>query len=274
MTKLKFGTKEWSDESRNIQLGCKNNCIYCYARANAARFKQIPPGEWHKAKPSDTWKSIPDSEHKKIFMFPTTHDIFPSNVDKYIERCEEIMKKGHRVLMTTKARFYCVKKVCNHFLRTGEDFKSLFEIRISVSSSNEEILKLWEPNASNYSERIDSLKYAFFHGFKTSISMEPFLDQTFHDIISNNKKYTTEGIWLGKLHKGSSRIKLNDEYQDNIITALNTVNTLQSDQMIEKIYKKYCHDKKVHFKESIMKVINRNYDDKFIKPHDIKEKVK
>ena len=35
------GTKEWSVSSVNCITGCEHNCRYCYARANALRFKRI-----------------------------------------------------------------------------------------------------------------------------------------------------------------------------------------------------------------------------------------
>lgn len=31
MSKKKTGTREWSESSLNIAIGCKNNCRYCYA---------------------------------------------------------------------------------------------------------------------------------------------------------------------------------------------------------------------------------------------------
>jgi DNA repair photolyase len=41
------GTREWSEYSFNIGLGCSNNCLYCYARQNALRYKKInSPDEW------------------------------------------------------------------------------------------------------------------------------------------------------------------------------------------------------------------------------------
>jgi len=31
------GTKEWEDVTENIQKGCANNCLYCYAADKAAK---------------------------------------------------------------------------------------------------------------------------------------------------------------------------------------------------------------------------------------------
>lgn len=33
------GTAEWAEVNVNICRGCVNNCLYCYAAANAKRYK-------------------------------------------------------------------------------------------------------------------------------------------------------------------------------------------------------------------------------------------
>ena len=42
-----FSTKEWSEKSFNICLGCSHMCAYCYAREMVLRFGRIQsPEEW------------------------------------------------------------------------------------------------------------------------------------------------------------------------------------------------------------------------------------
>lgn len=254
--KLKFGTKEWSDDFLNLQLGCKNNCIYCYARSNASRRKQLSPELWGiTSAPLKTKKSIPKTR-SLTFMAPTTHDIFPNNVEEYIGRIEEILKKGHRVLMTSKARMFCIKKVCDYFDDIPDLMPSL-EIRVSISSTDNNTLRYWEPNAPTYEERISALKYAYHRGFKTSISLEPYTDETLHSVISENKEFTTEGIWIGKMNNPKLRLKLNGEYDGDRVGAVNKILELQSDQNIIAIYNRYKDYKDIHFKESIMKIIEK-----------------
>ncbi len=45
--KITLGTKEWADSNINCYYGCSNDCLYCYAKKMAIRFKR---------KTEDTWK--------------------------------------------------------------------------------------------------------------------------------------------------------------------------------------------------------------------------
>ena len=37
------GTGEWAAGNVNIQNGCEHNCLYCYAKAMAIRFRRNTP---------------------------------------------------------------------------------------------------------------------------------------------------------------------------------------------------------------------------------------
>jgi DNA repair photolyase len=39
------GTKEWADKTVNCCTGCSHDCLYCYAKGMAVRFKQVLPGQ-------------------------------------------------------------------------------------------------------------------------------------------------------------------------------------------------------------------------------------
>ena len=38
-----FGTYEWTRKTANCMEGCHHDCLYCYARAMAARFRHVAP---------------------------------------------------------------------------------------------------------------------------------------------------------------------------------------------------------------------------------------
>ena len=49
MTKTKrpiSGTLEWAVANKNCLVGCTHDCRYCYARAQAIRFKRSSLGTW------------------------------------------------------------------------------------------------------------------------------------------------------------------------------------------------------------------------------------
>ena len=73
------GTREWSQSSYNIQIGCEHGCIYCYARRMNQRFPKVRIPDWTQpviraAAVQKAW-----TKHDGIIMFPTTHDITPAN---------------------------------------------------------------------------------------------------------------------------------------------------------------------------------------------------
>ena len=81
--KRKTGTREWSGSSFNIQLGCKNDCKYCYAKAMAAQSGRKKPEDWanEEINKSAVYKKYGRrSDKNQPIMFPTMHDI---NLDNW-----------------------------------------------------------------------------------------------------------------------------------------------------------------------------------------------
>ena len=76
----------------------------------------------------------------------------------------------------------------------------VMQFRFTITSINWWILKEYEPGAPELVERINSLIYAFRKGYKTSVSIEPFLDMNPIALIYLVAPYVTESIWLGKLN--------------------------------------------------------------------------
>jgi DNA repair photolyase len=91
------GTKEWAEVTENIQIGCSNNCLYCYAAHNANRYGLRKRSEWATeslTKRADI-KSYPARDG--VVMFPSTHDITPFNLERSEERrvgkeCDELCR--------------------------------------------------------------------------------------------------------------------------------------------------------------------------------------
>ena len=52
------GTQEWSVKTVNCCTGCSHDCLYCYAKEMATRFKQVQPGQWslERVRPNDVYK--------------------------------------------------------------------------------------------------------------------------------------------------------------------------------------------------------------------------
>ena len=112
MTK-KFGTKEWSDYSVNCVSGCSHDCLYCYAKSMAIRFKRKSNDDWGDEE--IRWKDVYKKRKKLngIIMFPTSHDITPSNLSACYEVLEKLVKAGNKVVVVSKPHLECITKICD-----------------------------------------------------------------------------------------------------------------------------------------------------------------
>lgn len=216
--KITLGTKEWADSNVNIYYGCSNNCRYCYAKKMAIRFKR---------KTEETWKiMIPNTKNinkeyrkrKGRIMFPSSHDITENTLKNSLVVLKKLINSKNDILITTKPRLKCIETICNDFSRCKEKL----QFRFTITSNDDNLLKFWEPNAPSFEERLESVKKAFYKGFKTSISIEPFLDEDPFDLVDILSPYTTESIWIGKMnYLSKSNLKTNELENYDYIKEIN-----------------------------------------------------
>ncbi|MBN2074406.1 MAG: radical SAM protein [Dehalococcoidales bacterium] len=192
------GTKEWADFNVNCVKGCSNDCKYCYAKMMAKRFGRSTDEEW---KHMTINKSAVEKKYRKYngrVMFPSTHDI--TDNEEVIEAClmviEKLLNAGNEVLITTKPKLSVTKRI----IFTFSEYIDQLQFRFTITSMNNNLLSFWEPKAPSYEERFASLKYAFSHGLKTSVSIEPFLDYLPQKLVYTLTPYVTESIWLGPMN--------------------------------------------------------------------------
>ena len=179
MPKSATGTREWSETSENIQVGCEHDCRYCYARAQALQYETISNAEaWKTPRPK---KQIPKSFKLRqgTIMFPTTHDITELNLRACVVHLRKMLAAGNKVLIVSKPHLPCIQTLCTELAQ----YKSQVLFRFTIGTRKNDILKFWEPNAPRYEERLDCLKTAFQRGFQTSVSAEPFLDADIVDLV-------------------------------------------------------------------------------------------
>lgn len=198
MTENLHGTKEYAPRNENCFYGCTNNCRYCYAKAIALHYKRI-------SKPED-WKTMRLNEKKfnrnfrkrsGLTMYPTSHDITKETLETQIAFLYKYLKPGNNVLITTKPDLWCIQQI-THQLRA---FKEQIIFLFTITSKSNYYLRFWEPNAPNLEERISSLRLAGFKGFRTRVSIEPYLDKDPIPLIIAVIKANPdlEEIWLGPM---------------------------------------------------------------------------
>ena len=123
--------------------------------------------------------------------------------------------------------------------------KDNIQFRFTITSKDNNQLLFWERNAPLYEERKEALILAYKEGFKTSVSVEPFLDERPQDLIDELEPYVTESIWVGPMNYVSRKGITDDEkpYYDNIRSISEKTN-------LQKIYDELVNIQKIRFKDS------------------------
>lgn len=240
--KITLGTKEWADSNVNCYLGCSNNCRYCYAKKMAIRFNRKTEDTWKIMRPNQKYIEKGYAKRKGRVMFPTSHDITLESLNGCVTVLQKLLNAGNEVLITTKPRLDCIKTICKKFVKK----KGLIQFRFTITSRSDDLLKFWEPSAPLFEERIEALKFAFNKGYKTSVSIEPFLDEDPFILVELLFPYITESIWIGKMnYVSTSRVKP---------TAIEFYNRIE----------------KINSKENLLKILEKakNYDNSIIRIKD------
>ncbi len=245
------GTREWAVANVNCVTGCEHNCRYCYARFNALeRFHRVAnKEEW--AQPQVRDHDVRKRRHKieGTIMFPTTHDITPAILEPCIEVLGKLLEVGNNVLVVSKPHLQCIQRICDDFATR----QSQILFRFTIGAYDDTILGYWEPGAPQFLERFEALKYAFNHGFDTSISVEPMLDSdNIVQLFDMLEPFVTDAIWIGKMNKIRQRVTiLTDEDEEYV----ERIEAGQTDARIKKIYEVLKDRSKVKWKESIKEIM-------------------
>ena len=196
--KITSGTKEWADHNVNCIKGCFNDCRYCYAKTMARRFGRCTEGNWKHMKIREDVLRKDFRKWRGRVMFPSSHDIF--DISPFKEACfivlGKLLEQGNDVLIATKPRLVVIQEIDQQF----RHYQEQMQFRFTITSAEDKLLEFWEPNATGFKERLASLEYAFRRGFKTSVSIEPFLDYDPTELIENVMPFTTESIWVGRMN--------------------------------------------------------------------------
>ncbi len=248
------GVYEWADFSYNIGTGCSNGCRYCYAcgitiemaKKDGKIFKR---SDW----PHDrvkTWKAKIHQSVDGLVMFPSMHDITPTYLPTYISALRNILNAGNPVVIVTKPRLECIDAICEQF--QGYRDKLLF--RMTITSLDEGLSRLWEPGAPLPEERLTALRLAFESGFHTSVSVEPMIDSADRtvELYEAVLPYLTEDIWIGKMNDITRRVEIADQATRD---AVSLVREQQSDRNINRLYQLLKGADKVAWKDSVRRVV-------------------
>ena len=250
-----FGTTEWAPRNENLIKGCSHDCKYCYAKAMTTQHKHNTKEDWKNEIVNQGKLKKGFRKHDGLIMFPSSHDITPDHLNECITFLYHILEPGNDVLIVSKPHLSCIKEICDYF----KEYKDNIIFRFTIGSADSNVLKFWEPNAPDFEERLESLKYAFNAGYQTSVSCEPMLDDKVDQVIDKALSYVTETIWIGKPNKLNERLSMNG-FKNNL-TTMNSAHRLMklfSDDYILNLCATYQDNPKIMWKDSIKKVIEGN----------------
>ncbi|KAJ3442294.1 hypothetical protein M0812_12028 [Anaeramoeba flamelloides] len=246
----KAHNKQWSDRIYNIltaDSNCKNDCKYCYMKAMKNRFFKTDLEDFtmkvNEKKVKKGWRK--NKLKPKLFMFPSSHDIFDQFVGNYIKVSKKIMLAGNEVLIVTKPSLVCIKKI----IKQLSYFKKKILFRFTITSDDQDILDYWEPNAPGFEERLNCLKLCYENGFNTSVSIEPYLKFP-NTLIKKITPYINDYIWIGSMSGLNSMKDIKIDEKKRLNNLYHFENTL-------KLVNEFKNNKKILFKTSVMsKIIN------------------
>lgn len=249
-TQRKTGTREWSVKTVNCLTGCTYGCRYCFARADALRFKRIASiEEWTRPvvqakQVSKSWK-----RYDGLIMFPSAHDFCSGYRRECFSTLENLLQAGNRVLVVTKPSLETIRDLCTTFSWYRNREQILF--RFTIGTLDRTLAGYWEPGAPWPSNRLLALYLAHQAGFATSVSMEPLLDAPRVDeLIRRVDPLVTETIWIGTMREIKRRVIPGTDP-----AAIAAIRAGQTPEMIRAIHGRWKGHRKIRWKDSYRKVL-------------------
>lgn len=239
--KAKTGTKEWMPNSRNTDSGCVGDCLYCYGKFRAVRYKQRTNEDWHEMRPLKVRQSTKKSEGG--IMFPTTHDLRIEHVSRWGPFLKEMLENGNDVLIVTKPEYSAIAWICKNL----KEFSDHIEFRFTIGTNDDTVAAYWEPGAPSPSDRLMAIAHACTLGFRTSISMEPLLIEQPKEMIDQLfMGWITGEIWIGCMNHYALKPEIPEEARQIKI---------QSRENMQRVYESLKDNPQIRWKDSVQRLL-------------------
>ncbi|MDP6630307.1 MAG: hypothetical protein QGH42_07950 [Kiritimatiellia bacterium] len=217
----------------------------------AIRFKRMTSETWQEPRLRERDVNRGFAKRSGRIMFPTAHDITEKNIDACLTVLKLMLEAGNDVLIVSKPCLPCVERLCAQL----DPYRGQIVFRFSIGSASSPVLKFWEPGAPTFEQRLSCLKAAFLRDFETSVSCEPMLDDRIDRVVDAVHPYVTDSIWLGKINRLRSILPQNCPNDPKTVRKGEALMEAQNDDAIRALYKRYCHDPKIKWKDSIKEVV-------------------
>jgi DNA repair photolyase len=213
-------------DSYNIRpqnMACKHACIYCYITPMFAKWniqykvvdiEDIMPV--NKKKVQKKWKKLHPTD-KKMMFFPSSCDTFAENANDYVATCRNIIDAGYEIFFVTKPTMKSIIAITDNIEKLPDAYKHKFVIFVTITSDDNEILKIYEPYASSFEERVKVLKYLVKNGYNANVMMEPYLSNPIR-VAKKVIPYLNDGIiYIGRMNHTKDIVFNEDKQLDTDI---------------------------------------------------------
>ncbi len=241
------------DYSINPYKGCEHSCLYCYAP-----FIIREKRKWGNF--VDVKINAPEVLTKEMRKKKKGNILISSVTDPYqpLEKKYKITRRILEKLKDTK-HFVSVLTKSSLVLRDLDLFKKMkCEIGLTITTLDEDTVKIFEPNSSSPEERLETLSYLKISGIKTYIFFGPLLpfisDLNLEKTISRFSLVRPDYILIDKLN-----IKSQEHWEK-----IKNVLEMNYPNLVKK-WKKVLFSKNDYYdklKQRIIEII-QNYDIKY-----------
>jgi len=229
------------DYSINPYIGCEHACIYCFARHFCRKFDVRD--NWGKLvyvkinAPRILKREVKKACRGVVLMSSITDPYQP------IERRYEISRRLLEILAKTKLSVIIMTK-SNLVTRDIDIIKELsnVEVGVTITTSDENISRLIEPQAPTTSHRIEAISKLTDHEIKTFVFMGPFIpivsEIGVDSLISELKSIGVSRVVIDTLNiKRTNLVELLKVLEKVLsMREIETLNSLLSDKRLYKVY--------------------------------------
>ena len=141
-------------------------------------------------------------------MYPTNSDILPEWYEENLKRILSILsdEAEYSLVLVSKPHREVWEKLAKELV----NFRKKIIVRFTIGSQDNDLLKLLEPGAPSFEERLKCLKIMHRNGYRTSVSMEPAIDLlNIEALIKTVLPYVTTDIWIGTMNHVAEVIRWN-----------------------------------------------------------------
>ena len=260
----RFGFNQWGNRRyrENIYSGCYNNCLYCgIKKTQCGWLNNRDEKLWYLMKFNRKNFNKNIYKRKGISIFPTAHDMFSFNKRicfKFLKKLINPSKNVYnKVLVVSKPRLSVFKEFLKYFSRV--ELLNYIEIRFTITTNKDSLIRFWEGNSSLYKERVKALDYCYSYDngdeILNSLVIEPYLDTPYEliSLIEDLKDNIRGDIWVGHMNRISSEDKLkklgfSDEYIENFKTIRSNCSTDKLNEIVDGLK----NNRQVRYKESFL----------------------